>query len=147
MKKMFALFSAALLVIGGFAFAQDAEPEAQPNNDVPRAGVSVDYSDRETQYITIEDKFSEFHPKARTVTLEMEYTPMTGEVIVYYTCMNASFDQGEAMNTIDAVLEEFALENKFRNKPLTIKKDRSKYFKDGRNIKMATYRRWVKFTR
>ena len=51
------------------------------------------------------------------------------------------------MNTIDAVLEEFALENKFRNKPLTIKKDRSKYFKDGRNIKMATYRRWVKFTR
>ena len=132
MKKILALCAATLLAMGAVV-AQDA--------------VTTDnaYVDTSTQIRKVEDKYAEFHPKAKNVELEIQYTPLTGETIVYYTCMVASYDQGEAMNTVDALLEDFAHENKFTKKPVFVKKDRTRYFKDGRDLKMATFRRYVRY--
>lgn len=134
MKKIVTLCAAVLLAMG-LAFAQSADSVTS----------SSTYVDTSTQVRKIEDKYAEFHPTARNVELEMEYTPLTGEVIVYYTCLVASYDQGEAMNTVDAVLEDFGIENKFTRRPTFVKKDRTRYFKDGRDLKMATFRRWVRY--
>ncbi len=136
MKKLFVLCAISLLAFGA-AFAQDAAADVE---------VVENYSDTSTRYIQIEDKYAEFHPTAKSVTLSLEYTPLTGEVVVYYRCMAASYDQGEAMNTIDAVLEDFRLQNKFTRKPVLVKKkDKVTYPKEGL-IKMACHRRWVRFT-
>jgi hypothetical protein len=133
MKKIFAFCAIALLAVGA-VFAQSSAEEA--------ANPPVDIS---TQVRQIEDVYAEFHPTAKSVTIDLEYTPLTGEVILNYTCMAASFDQGEAMNTVDAVLEEFGIENQFTRKPTFVRKDRIRYYKDGRDIRMATYRRCVRY--
>ena len=142
MKKIFALFTAVLLVMGSVAFAQEESASSIPSSDT-----TTNFEDRTTRVIKVEDKYGVYHPSAKNVTIELEYTPMTGEVLVYYTCMKGSFDRGEAMNTIDAVLEDFAVENKFRTKPVLQKKDKTRNYKDSRELSMTTYRRWAKFNR
>jgi len=135
MKKILTLCACALLATSLMA-AQTATSVEEDKNP------KVDISTRVRQ---IEDTYAEFHPTASMVTLDLEYTPLTGEVIVNYTCMAASFDQGEAMNTIDAILEEFTQENQFTKKPVFVRKYRTRYYKDSRDIRMASYRRWVRF--
>ncbi|MBP5444357.1 MAG: hypothetical protein IKI90_05315 [Treponema sp.] len=136
MKKILSLCACALLAVS-LATAQSTPTSVEEDKN-PKVDIS-------TQVRQIEDKYAEFHPTASIVTLELEYTPLTGEVIVNYTCLAASYDQGEAMNTIDAILEEFAQENQFLKKPVYVRKDRQRYFKDARNIRMASCRRWVRF--
>ena len=133
MKKIFVLLTVALFAVGA-AFAQTSTEDA--------ANPPVDIS---TQVRQIEDVYADFHPTAKSVSIDLEYTPLTGEVIINYTCMAASFDQGEAMNTIDAILEEFGIENQFTRKPTFVRKDRIRYYKDGRDLRMATYRRCVRY--
>lgn len=133
MKKIFALCTVALLAVG-VVFAQTSMEDA--------ANPKVDIS---TQVRQLDDNYADFHPTAKSVSLDLEYTPLTGEVIINYTCMAASFDQGEAMNTIDAILEEFGIENQFTRKPTFVRKDRIRYYKDGRDLRMATYRRCVRY--
>ncbi|MCI5523237.1 MAG: hypothetical protein MR449_03780 [Spirochaetia bacterium] len=136
MKKILVL--AAALFIFGTVFAQTASDATVEALD--------SYQDTATQIIKIEDKYAYLHEKAKSVNIELEYTPLTGEVRLYYTCMAASFDQGEAMNTSIAVYEDFALENKYKH--YTYKaKDKVKYFKDDRGMRMATYVSQVIFTR
>ena len=137
MKKIF-LVAAAVFALAGSLYAQtagDATVEAADS-----------YADRTTQDITVEDKYGDLHPKAKTVTITMSYTPLTGEVRYYYTCMAASFDQGDAMNTAMAVFEDFAAENQYKHYAYRAK-DKVKYFKDGRDVRMATYESYVLFTR
>ena len=136
MKKIFTLCACALLAAA--VTTAQTTPTSVEEDKNPKVDIS-------TQVRQIEDKYAEFHPTASLVTLDLEYTPLTGEVIINYTCMAASFDQGEAMNTIDAILEEFTLENQFTKKPSLVRKDRTRYFKDSRDIRMASYRRWVRF--
>lgn len=102
MKKILALMTA--LFIAGMSFAQtSADPTAQGTDS---------YADTKTRIIKVEDKYADQHVKAKTVDLQMEYTPLTGDVIFYYVCMQSSYDQGEAMNTAMAVFEDFALDRK-----------------------------------
>ncbi|HAK68148.1 MAG TPA: hypothetical protein DEO40_02405 [Treponema sp.] len=136
MKKILSFLAAALLSVGiAAAQVSASDPKEAANPQV----------DTSTQVRQIEDKYESFHPSASKVEIELEYTPLTGEVIVYYTCMGASYDQGEAMNTIDAVLEDFAIENQFTKKPTIVKKDRTRWYKDGRDIRMVNYRRWARY--
>ena len=132
----------ALVVIFAFAagalFAQAAEDASVEAMD--------SYVDTKTQEITIEDVYAEMHPRARTVSLKLDYTPLTGEVRFYYKCMAGSFDQGEAMNTAMAVFEKFAIENQYKHYAYQ-EKDRTKYSKDGRGVRMATYESHVLFRR
>ncbi len=143
MKKVFILL-AALAVIGTFVFAQTA---ASTNSD---GNISGEYFDENgnvvtlTQYIDIEDKYADLHPKASTVKISLEYTPVTGEVRLYYTCMAASYEQGDAMNTAMAVYEDFAAQNGYKHYTY-LGKDKTKYFKDERGIRMATYSSYVVF--
>lgn len=136
MKKILALMAA--LFIAGMSFAQtSADPTAQGADS---------YADTKTRIIKVEDKYADQHVKAKTVDLQMEYTPLTGDVIFYYVCMQSSYDQGEAMNTAMAVFEDFALENKYKHYVYT-KKDKSHPYKDERGIKMMRYTSRVRFTR
>ena len=136
MKKILTLCACALLATA--LMTAQTTPTSVEEDKNPKVDIS-------TRVRQIEDTYAEFHPTASMVTLDLEYTPLTGEVIINYTCMAASFDQGEAMNTIDAILEEFAEENQFTTKPAYVRKDRTRYFKDSRDIRMASYRRWVRF--
>lgn len=133
MKKLVVLCAMALFAVGAI-FAQTSVKEA--------ANPPVDIS---TMVRQIQDEYAVFHPTAANVELDLEYTPLTGEVIVNYTCMAASFDQGEAMNTIDAILEDFGDENQFTRKPSFVRKDRTRYYKDERGLRMASYRRCVRY--
>ncbi|MBQ1833395.1 MAG: hypothetical protein II563_07860 [Treponema sp.] len=131
MKKLIALCTIALIAVGA-VFAQTSQESDQ----------KVDIS---TVVRQLEDSYADFHPTASRVELDLEYTPLTGEVIINYTCMAASFDQGEAMNTIDAILEDFSNENQFTRKPSFVRKDRTRYYKDERGLRMASYRRCVRY--
>lgn len=133
MKKLIALCTMALLVVGSIVAQTSAREAANPPVDIS------------TTVRQIEDKYSAYHPTAANVELDLEYTPLTGEVIINYTCMAASFDQGEAMNTIDAILEDFSDENQFTRKPSFVRKDRTRYYKDERGLRMASYRRCVRY--
>ena len=135
MKKLVALCTIALIAIGT-VFAQTSTQDA--------AAPKVDIS---TVVRQIDDEYTEFHPTASNVDLSLEYTPLTGEVIIYYTCMAASFDTGEAMNTFDAILENFAKENQFTTKPVFVRKDRTRWYKDERGLRMVEFRRCVRFDR
>ncbi|MCH5294994.1 MAG: hypothetical protein J1F14_03740 [Treponema sp.] len=133
MKKTAAFLVAAVLGTA-VIFAQNALEET-----------SETYTETTVQKISIEDKYGDLHPKAKNVTITLEYTELTGEVRFYYTCMASSFDQGEAMNTAISVFEDFAKEHKYRNYQYRAK-DKTKYFKDGRGVRFATYESFVIFT-
>ena len=141
MKKIVTILAALTLVIAG-VFAEDAAASREA-----KAGLTGSAPvDSKTRIIEVEDKYAEFHPKASNVKLEIEYTPLTDEVKFFYTCMAASYDQGEAMNTAMNVLLDFQKENQYMH--YTYKaKDKTKYFKDDRNIKMTTYTSYVIFSR
>ncbi len=133
MKKLITLCVIALMAVGTMLAQTSAKEAANPQVDIS------------TMVRQIEDTYSVYHPTASKVDLDLEYTPLTGEVIINYTCMAASFDQGEAMNTIDAILEEFGSENQFTRKPSFVRKDRTRYYKDERGLRMASYRRCVRY--
>lgn len=142
MKKIFMILAMTAAVFAG-VFAQE---EDSKDKQLKAELAGAEKQDISTQVIQIEDKYADLHPSATNVTIELEYTPLTGEVRFYYTCMAASYQQGEAMNTAMAVYEQFAQDNQYYH--YTYKaKDKTKYFKDGRDIKMATYRSYVIFTR
>jgi hypothetical protein len=129
MKKIFTLIAITCLVFCA------ATSQTAGNGSVE----AIDsYKDIDTEVIKIEDTYGAYHPKAKTVTIELEHTPLTGEVRLYYTCMASSFDQGEAMNTAIAVYEDFALKNKYKHYSYA-GKDKTSYKKDDRGVRMATY--------
>lgn len=137
MKRFSALAVIFAFVVGAL-FAQAAEETVADVADI--------YADTKTQEITVEDVYGDMHPRARTVSIKLDYTPLTGEVRFYYKCMAGSFDQGEAMNTAMAVFEKFAIENQYKHYAYQ-EKDRTKYSKDGRGVRMATYESHVLFRR
>ena len=141
MKKIVSIL-AMFALAAGVAFA---EAPASVNTTARSDATEVS-SDTKTRTIEVEDTYTDLHPTATTVKLELEFTPLTGEVYFYYTCMAASYDQGEAMNTAIAVLQDFQADNQFTHYKYQ-SKDKTKYFKDGRDVKMVTYRSSVIFTR
>jgi hypothetical protein len=86
------------------------------------------------------------HVTNKTAKVQMEYTPLTDEVRVYYSCLAVSFDQGEAMNTVLACLKDFQQQNQYFNYKY-LDRDSVRYYKDDHNLKMAMYESYVKFSR
>ena len=169
MKKTFIL-AAAMLLAAGIVFAQTedeavqeqpaeaevaetqegetsedetSEAESGDEESEEKSSLAQDPNDQEPKIIELEDKYEEMHPKAHSVTLKLEWTPISGEATFTYTCLQASFDVGEAMNVAIAVYEEFARDNNFKHYKY-VRKDKKKYFKDG-DMKMATYTSRVVF--
>ena len=128
MKKFALLFAVALLAVSGL-FAQDIPDENAP----------VDASVR-----TITPK--DIHTNVKTANVKIEYTPALDEVRIYYTCMEVSFDQGDAMNSILACLKDFQAENQYYGYT-HMAKDRTRYFTDNKKLKWVTYMTYVKFNR
>jgi len=143
MKKVVTFLALTALVFS-CAFAQDKAADTQKDSKALLANAGT--PDITTRVIQVEDKYSSSHPKATNVDLKLEYTPLTGDVVFSYTCMAASFDAGEALDTSILVLKEFETENQYY-KYTYIKKDKVKYFKDGRDVKMVTYKSYVAFSR
>ena len=129
MKKFFAVIT-AMLCLTGAVFADEVE-------DLLKEPVG-----NEIQTIIPEDQ----HVTNKTAKVRLEYTPLTDEVRLYYTCAAVQFDQGEAMNTALAVLKDFQEKNQYYSYKY-MRKDSVKYFKDDKNLKWATYHSYVKFNR
>ncbi|WP_407397106.1 hypothetical protein [Treponema sp.] len=146
MKKIFTLAAVALFALGSI-FAQDAdailaEVAAEDSKDDPNA----------TQIIMLEDSdlYKELHPKAKNVTLRIDYTPLTGEAIFQYTCIRSSYEKGEAMNVAMAVYQDFAVEHKYKHYRYADYKKGTfgveKHYKEGK-IPYVTYSSRVIFTK
>lgn len=129
MKKILALI-AALFCFTGIAFSDEVSDLLKEPDDTT------------TRTIVPEDQ----HVTNKTAKVQIEYTPYTDEVHIYYTCMAVSYDQGEAMNSILACLQDFQKENQYYSYKY-LRKDSVKYFKDDKNLKWATYSSFVKFYR
>lgn len=137
MKKFLAIFACSLLLASTVA-AQTVDYQKDPSDQ--------NAPDISTRVIKIDKDYSFYHPTATTAQIELQYTPLTNEVAFNYTCMAASFDQGEAMDTAIAVFLDFQKANQYIRYSYAAK-DKVKYFKNERGIKMATYRSLVVFTR
>ena len=129
MKKIFAVI-AALMCFSGYAFSDEVDDLLKQPQDTL------------TRTITPEEQ----HVTNKTAKVQIEYTPLTDEVHIYYTCMAVSYDQGEAMNSVLACLQDFQKQNQYYSYKY-LKRDSIKYFKDDKNLKWATYSSYVKFYR
>lgn len=129
MKKFLALI-AALMCFAGYAFSDEVSDLLKEPEDTM------------TRTIVPEDQ----HVTNKTAKVQLEYTPYTDEVHIYYTCMAVSYDQGEAMNSVLACLQDFQKQNQYYSYKY-LRKDSVKYFKDDKNLKWATYSSYVKFYR
>jgi len=131
MKKYLAII-AALFCFAGFTFADELEELQKDPNAV----------DLTTRSIVPEDQ----HTTNKTAKVQIDYTPLTDEAHIYYTCMAVSFDQGEAMNTVLACLQDFQKDNQYYSYKY-LRRDKTSYWKGDKNIKWATYHSYVKFNR
>ena len=138
MKKLIALLAAVVVSAAAVVCAQTAADATIENTNR--------YADRTTKTITIEDKYADLHPSASNVKITLEYTPLTGEVRLYYECLAASYDQGEAMNTAMGVFQDFALENGYKHYYYRAK-DKTRYYRTNNRVRMATYSSFVYFTK
>ncbi|MGI5058603.1 hypothetical protein [Treponema pectinovorum] len=130
MKKFFAL-TATFVCLLGLAFADEV-------GDLLKDPVG-----NETVTIVPEDQ----HVTNKTAKVQLEYTPLTDEVRLYYTCHAVAFDQGEAMNTALAVLKDFQEQNNYFSYKY-MKRDSVKYYKDEKTgFKWAMYQSYVRFQR
>ncbi|HAC32497.1 MAG TPA: hypothetical protein DCF70_07730 [Treponema sp.] len=130
MKKFFAVIT-AMLCLTGAVFADEVE-------DLLKEPVS-----NEIQTIIPEDQ----HVTNKTAKVRLEYTPLTDEVRLYYTCAAVQFDQGEAMNTALAVLKDFQEKNQYYSYKY-MRRDSVKYYKDEKTgFKWAQYFSYVRFQR
>ncbi len=131
MKKIFA-FVAAVFCLSAVAFADDIDDllKPEPSNI--------------TETIIPEDQ----HVTNKTAKVELQYTPLTDEVRLFYTCHAVAFDQGEAMNTAIAVLDDFQAQHDEYYGYKYLKRDSVKYYKDEKTgFKWAMYQSFVKFQR
>ena len=113
MKKIFA-FVAAVFCLSAVAFADDIDDllKPEPSNI--------------TETIIPEDQ----HVTNKTAKVELQYTPLTDEVRLFYTCHAVAFDQGEAMNTAIAVLDDFKEQHDEYYGYKYLNRDSVKYYKD-----------------
>ncbi len=115
------------------AYAKDKSPE------IDEEGASMDTS---VQVIVPED----IHSTNKTAQVRIEYTAALDEVRIYYSCLEVSFKESEARETIHACLNDFQLEHNYYGYKY-MKQDRLSYKKNARGLKQATYACQVKFQR
>lgn len=130
MKKLIVMLS-ALFCLSGVVFADEVE-------DLLKEPVG-----NEIEVIIPEDQ----HVTNKTAKVRLEYTPLTDEVRLFYSCHAVSFDQGEAMNTAIAVLQDFQKKYNYYSYKY-LRRDSVKYYKDEETgFKWALYQSCVKFIR
>ena len=76
---------------------------------------------------SVEDKYVECHPTAKSIRLSYEYTSLDRHLIITYICEEKYFDEGEALNTIYQFVLDFAKENGFLRPPFQNVKNKKKF--------------------
>lgn len=131
MKKLLVLF-ACLGICFSSLVAQD-DPFERDRFEAEKTSVKViDYGNK---YCT--DK---------NASVKIEYTYVYDEIRIYYETLYVTYDRGEAMNTIMAVLQDFQKEYKY-NSYVYLKPEVQKYFKDDRGQRKAQWSAYLKFKR
>ncbi|MBQ6780326.1 MAG: hypothetical protein IJP62_03735 [Treponema sp.] len=131
MKKILAILT-ALFCVAGAAFADEID-------DILKQQEAID--NNKTITITPKDQHQD---GIKTAKVQIEYTPSTHEVHIYYDCLAVSYDQGAAMNTILECLKDFQEENMYESYRY-LRKDSVKYYNDARKLKWARYHSYVEF--
>ncbi len=137
MKKILALLT-VFAVLMGAVFAETI-------GDNPEDPFERDRFEREkltTQIIVPEDQ----HCTDKNASVKIEYQPMHDELRIYYETLFVTFDEGEAMNTVMAVLQDFIKKEKYYNYRY-LEKDKIKSFKDERKQRKTIYSSHVKLSR
>lgn len=134
MKKFLAIV-AAMFCVMGVAFADEV-------SDL----LKEPYADSSTKILTPSNMHEDLHPTTKTANIRIEYTPMTDEVRIFYSCLAVSFDQGEAMNTTAACLDDFAEENQYKHYKY-MRSHKIRYYKDEKGLKMGEYSAYLIFSR
>lgn len=124
MKKIIIVF--AIAIVCGFAFAQNKNGDSRLNTSV--------------QVIVPEKQ----HVQNKTAQVKMEYIEGLDEVRIYYTCLEVSFKEDEARETIHQCLEDFKIKQGYLSYKY-MKDDRLSYKRNARGLKQATYMAQLKF--
>lgn len=104
MKKLMLVFiGLSMFAVSAFAITGEAI-----NNDYE---TSERYEAEKTKTETIIPK--DQHIEDKYASVKMEFNPMYDEVRIYYTTSAASFDRGQAMNTVLQCLNDFRKEHKY----------------------------------
>lgn len=131
MKKFLGII--AIMMSLSMVYAKDKSA------DIDEESASMDTS---VQVIVPED----IHSTNKTAQVRIEYIAALDEVRIYYSCLEVSFKEGEARETIHACLNDFQLEHNYYGYKY-MKQDRLSYKKNARGLKQATYACQVKFQR
>ena len=103
MKKLLLVLT-TLFLVAGSVFADNETDEIFANMSSDEL-----YEEQKTKTIKIVPENQ--HIEDKNAKVELEFNPMYDEVRVTYTTSFASYDQGEAMNTVLAVLQDFQKEH------------------------------------
>jgi len=131
-----------LLTLSIFTVSMFAVDAQEINNDPDAAAV---YEEQKTTTVTIVPENQHVTDKSAKVTIE--YEPSYDEVRIYYVASSVTYDKGEAMNTVLAVLQDFQKEHKyFSYKYLSAPREKSFADKKARK-KYTQYYAYVQFTK
>lgn len=144
MKKTFIIFT-CLTIFSTFIFAQSKNNDSEwTAPSAVREVTEEEYETEKTQTLSIVPENQ--HTNDKNASVRIEYSPLYDEVRIYYTTLYVTFEKGEAMNTVIAVMEDFMKEHKYFHYRY-LKKDRERYFKDDRGQRMAEYSSYLKLSR
>jgi len=137
MKKLISILALFAVLVGSI-FAETV-------GDNPEDPFERERFEREkltTQIIVPEDQ----HCTDKNATIKIEYMPMHDELRIYYDTLYVTFDQGEAMNTIMACLEDFTKQNKYYSYKY-MEQAKTKPYKGERKQHKVVYSAHVKLIR
>ena len=134
MKKIITLLT-CLTVLCGFAMAE-------PVRDDPFEREKFE-AEKTSTYVIIPE---EQHCTDKNASVRIEYSPIYDEVRIYYETLYVTYDRGEAMNTVMAVLQDFQKENKYYSYRY-LRPESQKLFRDDRGQKKMQWSAYLKFDR
>ncbi|MDY4832937.1 MAG: hypothetical protein SO161_10515, partial [Treponema sp.] len=86
------------------------------------------------------------HCTDKNASVKIEYMPIYDEVRIYYETLYVTYDEGEAMNTVLACLQDFQKEYKYSHYKY-LKPQSQKISKDERGQRKAIWSAHIKFDR
>lgn len=152
MKKIFALL--AVITLTGFVFAQSSSDAYVDPKETLEKNQFVDNEKLSSVIITPENQ----HLADTNASIFFDYKPLYDELIIYYDTYMSSFDEGEALNTAIACLEDFMKAKEYTADGVTKTKsvysryvktriDRTKHYKDKKGMRRTQFVSYIKFTR
>ena len=100
-------------------------------------------AEKTSTYVIIPE---EQHCTDKNASVRIEYSPIYDEVRIYYETLYVTYDRGEAMNTVMAVLQDFQKENKYYSYRY-LRPESQKLFRDDRGQKKMQWSAYLKFDR